>query len=208
MMTSIGTTAISCLDVANALAIYFSERCSGQFRDTYITFSQRPQLVDLSKGGTLHDKIEIALCYSEAANTNIEAVFQLILDTAVKNHMEQKEIPANILILSDMEFDMAAAEYRNNKLVSPDKKLFDRIAERYEKYGYHLPRLIFWNICSRTNTIPVKENAFGVALVSGFSPVIINMVLSNEIDPYKILVEQLMLPRYDAVRLALKDVEV
>ncbi|MDE6917280.1 MAG: DUF2828 domain-containing protein, partial [Lachnospiraceae bacterium] len=58
------------------------------------------------------------------------------------------------------------------------------------------------NICSRTKTIPVSQNALGVALVSGFSPTILKMVLSNEIDPYKALVEQLMAPRYNAVEQA------
>lgn len=203
MTSTVSGSNVSCLDVANALAIYFSERCTGQFRDCYITFSQRPQLVDLSQAKTLHDKIEIALHHNEVANTNIEAVFELILDTAVKGHMPQEELPANLLILSDMEFDMATQ--CNNRQGNPDQKLFDMFANKYAAHGYRLPRLVFWNICSRTNTVPVRENALGVALVSGFSPIIANMVLSNEINPYKMLVEQLSSPRYDAVEAAVKE---
>lgn len=206
MTTTVGNTQITCLDVANALAIYFSEHCMGQFRNTYITFSQTPQFVDLSKGRTLHDKIEIALHYNEVANTNIEAVFDLILRTAVQCRMPQSELPENLLILSDMEFDSATRNYVNGKSVSPDEKLFDTFARKYAAHGYRLPRLVFWNICSRTNTIPIRENALGVALVSGFSPVIVKMVLSNEINPYKALVEQLMVPRYDAVEQAVDRV--
>jgi len=204
MLSSVGNTKVTCLDVANALAIYFSEHCTGQFKDSYITFSQTPQFVDLSKGKTLHDKLEIAMHYNECANTNIEAVFQLILDTAVKNHMPQEELPANLLILSDMEFDNATARYVNGCMAKPDAKLFDMIAGKYAAHGYRMPRLVFWNICSRTNTIPVRENALGVALVSGFSPTIAKMVLSNEIDPYKVLLEQLSTPRYDAVEEAVR----
>ncbi len=204
MLTAVGNTRVSCLDVANALAIYFSQRCRGQFRDCYITFSQQPQLVDLSKGKNLHDKLEIALHYNECANTNIEAVFQLILDTAVKNRMGKEELPANILILSDMEFDMAASRYEGGRTISPDAKLFESIAERYAAHGYRLPRLVFWNICSRTGTIPVKENAMGVALVSGFSPTVLKMVLSSETDPLKVLVSQLSDARYLAVENAVK----
>ncbi len=178
----------------------------GQFRNTYITFSQTPQFVDLSKGRSLHDKIEIALHYNEVANTNIEAVFDLILRTAVQCRMPQPELPENLLILSDMEFDSATRSYVNGKSVSPDEKLFDTFARKYAAHGYRLPRLVFWNICSRTNTIPIRENALGVALVSGFSPVIVKMVLSNEINPYKALVEQLMVPRYDAVEQAVERV--
>ncbi|MDE6052715.1 MAG: DUF2828 family protein, partial [Lachnospiraceae bacterium] len=202
MFTKVGNTQVTCLDVANALAIYFAEHCTGQFKDTYITFSQTPQFVDLSKGKTLLGKLEIAMSHNEITNTNIEAVFDLILDTAVKYHMPQKELPANLLILSDMEFDMATRNNINGKWVSPDEKMFDTFARRYAAHGYRLPRLVFWNICSRTKTIPLRENALGVALVSGFSPTITKMVLSNEIDPYKVLAEQLMVPRYDVVEKA------
>ncbi len=206
MTSTVGNTQVTCLDVANALAIYFSEHCTGQFRNTYITFSQTPQFVDLSKGRSLHDKIEIALHHNEVANTNIEAVFDLILRTAVQCHMPQSELPENLLILSDMEFDVATRSYVNGKSVSPDEKLFDTFSRKYAAHGYRLPRLVFWNICSRTNTIPVRENALGVALVSGFSPVIAKMVLSNEMNPYKVLVEQLMVPRYDMVEHAVERV--
>ncbi|MBD5534953.1 MAG: DUF2828 family protein [Lachnospiraceae bacterium] len=205
MTSRIGKTNVSRLDVANALAIYFSERCTGQFKDCYISFSQNPQFVDLSKGKTLHDKIEIALHYNEVANTNLEAVFELILLTAVKNHMTQADLPANLLILSDMEFDSATSRRVANTWIAPDEKLFETFAKRYSQYGYRLPRLIFWHICSTTGTIPVKENALGVALVSGFSPMIAKMVLTGETDPYKILIDQLALPRYDAVEKAVKE---
>ena len=209
MTSNIGGTKVSALDVANALAIYFSERSSGQFKDNYITFSQRPQLVDFSKASSLREKIEIALKHNEIANTNIEAVFDLILQTAINKNMSQDELPQNILILSDMEFDSCATTNgsANRWGVSrPNQTLFDTIAKKYEAYGYKLPRLVFWNIMSRTGTIPVKENDLGVALVSGFSPAIVKMVLSNSTDPLECLLEQLNVERYAVVETALKDV--
>lgn len=92
---------VRAIEVANALAIYFAERCSGEFKDKYITFSERPQLVDLSVGRNLKEKIGIARGHSEVASTNIEAVFDLILKTAVSNKMNQEDLPQNILIISD-----------------------------------------------------------------------------------------------------------
>lgn len=205
MWTKVGDSGVSCLEVANAIAIYFSQHCTGQFKDTYITFSQTPQFVDLSKGKTLFDKLSIAIHHNEVANTNIEAVFDLILNAAIKYHMPQQDLPANLLILSDMEFDTATASNINGRWGTPDEKLFDMFARKYASHGYRLPRLIFWNINSRTKTVPIKENTLGVALVSGFSPVITKMVLSNEIHPYKMLVQQLMVPRYDAVEQAVSE---
>ena len=82
---------------------------------------------------------------------------------------------------------------------APTATLFDTIRAKYEAYGYQLPKLAFWNVCSRTNTIPVKENDLGVALVSGFSVNTVKMVLSNKLDPWEILKETLMDHRYDFI---------
>jgi hypothetical protein len=199
MMCKVGNTNISALDVANALAIYFAERASGEFKDKYITFSHRPQLVDFSNAKTLRDKIGIALRHNEVADTNIEATFDLILQTAVNNHMSQEDMPKNVLIISDMEFNSAVYS-------TPNQTLFATIAKKYEAHGYKLPRLVFWNVNSRTGTIPVKENNLGVALVSGFSVNIVNMVMSNKTDPYECLLEVLNSERYQAVEDAVKDI--
>lgn len=199
MYASVSRTKVTALEVANSLAIYFAEHCRGQFKDTYITFSENPQLVDFSHCKTLHDKLGVALSHNEVANTDIEAVFDLILTTAVKAKMKQADLPKNILIISDMEFDYA----QENAL---DKRLFEVIAEKYAAHGYLLPRLIFWNVCSRTGTIPVRENELGVALVSGFSPMAVRMVLSNKLDPFDALLEQLSAERYDAVQKAVEKI--
>lgn len=208
MTSSVGGTNVTALDVANALAIYFAERSSGQFKNSYITFSNHPQVVDFSNAKSLREKIEIAFKYTEVANTNIEAVFNLILQTAINKHMTQDELPQNILILSDMEFDACAGCNGPNRysVNRPTKRLFEVFAERYAEHGYKLPRLVFWNICSRTGTIPVKENDLGVALVSGFSPAIVKMVLSNSTDPLDCLLAQLNSERYEAVENAIKDI--
>lgn len=197
MTVPVGGTSTTALEVANALAIYFAERSSGEFKDKYITFSSRPQFVDFSRGQSLRDKISIALGHSEISNTNIEAVFDLILSTAVRNNMCQEDIPANILIISDMEFDCATTGRIG-------ANLFKTIEAKYRNYGYKLPRLVFWNVNSRTNTIPVRENDMGVALVSGFSVNICKMVMSGKTDPFECLLETLNSERYQLVEDALK----
>lgn len=200
------SSSVTALEVANALAIYFAEHYSGQFKDKYITFSERPQIVDFSNATSLHDKLQIALAHDECANTNIEKVFDLILDTAIKNRMKQEDLPQNILIISDMEFDRCATCGDNNSalaLKKPSKKLFDMIAQKYANAGYSIPRLVFWNVNSRTGTIPVKKNELGVALVSGFSVNIAKMVLSNKLDPYECLLETLNSERYAPIEAAL-----
>lgn len=198
MTCTIGNTNVTALDVANSLAIYFAEHNKGQFKDKYITFSEHPQFVDFEGCTSLHDKIKKALAYGEIANTNIKAVFDLILGTAKKYALSQDEMPANILIISDMEFDYATDGEVN-------EKLFKIIGRQYSEAGYKLPRLVFWNVNSRTGTIPLKENELGIALVSGFSTNIAEMVMSNELDPYKVLLEKLRTERYKRIAEILAD---
>lgn len=203
MCCNIGDTRVTAWEVAHSLAIYFAQHSKGPYRNRYITFSACPKFVSLD-GRTLLDNIRIARSHSEMTNTNIEAVFDLILDTAIRTNCKQEDIPQNILILSDMEFDTATRGGRG--FASPSKTLFDTIRNKWENAGYKIPRLVFWNICSRTGAIPMKENDLGVALVSGFSPSVCKMVLTNELDPYKALLETIMNPRYDAVENAVKDI--
>lgn len=194
MTSSIGNTDISALDVATALAIYFSERQTGEFKDKFITFSSRPEFVDLSSCGTLAKKLSVCSSYNDCSNTNIEATFDLVLQTAVANKMAQEEIP-DLLIVSDMEFD-GATTYGYGRDMKP---LFEHIADKFAAHGYKLPKLIFWNVNSRTGTIPMKENEYGVGLVSGFSTNVVKAVMSNELDPYKAILKILNSERYENI---------
>lgn len=198
MTTKIGNTNITCLDISTALAIYFSEHCKGEYKDNFITFSNRPKVIDLSNCSSLREKIEKCHAEDDCSNTDIYKVFKLILDTAVNNKYTQEQLPKNIVVVSDMEFDDATT-------TSDYQTLFETIQAEYLLHGYDLPRLVFWNVCSRTGAIPLKTNKNGVCLVSGFNPTIMDMVLSGELDPYKCLVNKLNSSRYDAVEKAVKN---
>ena len=198
MMRAWQNTNVNALEIANSLAIYFAERCKGVFKDKYITFSSNPQLVELNNNGNngLRDKLMIANSYSEIANTNIKRTFDLILKTAINGNLSQDDMPQNILILSDMEFDACGD--------CCEEKDFNKIFKEYNDAGYKVPKLIFWNINSRTKTIPILQNDLGVILVSGFSPSIMNMVLSNETNPYNAILSVLNDKRYNAIEDALQ----
>lgn len=181
------------IDVANALAIYTSEHNKGVYKGTYITFSSTPRFVDLNTEDNLYGKIKKSLKYNEISNTDIYKVFMLILDVAVYYKIPENEMIKNILIISDMEFDRAQS---GPGLSQP---LFEQIKQTYSSMGYALPKLIFWNVNSRTKTIPLIENELGVILVSGFSQNVLKMVMSNKYDPYQVLIEMLDRPRYDQI---------
>ena len=195
MFTRVGNSSVTAYDVAFSLAMYMSEHLKGEFKDSFITFSSRPKLVDMSKFKSLHDKIEYYDFIAEYSNTNIEKVFYLILNTALKNNYTQEQLPSNIIICSDMEFDMVAYDYNGHYNI-PD---FEEIKRRFEDNGYFMPKLTFWNILGRTNGVPLKQNKDGICFLSGFSQAIVDMAFSNKIDPYEVLIEKLESNRYKPI---------
>ena len=210
MTTPVGGGNMSALAVANSLAIYFAERLPGEFKDKYITFSMNPQYVDMSKAKSLAEKLRIAYQHSEVANTNIKAVFELLLATAKRNNLKQEDIPANVLVVSDMEFDGCTSFsgdnngygwYNTSRFEDSAKKssLFEGIKKEWANAGYVLPKLIFWNVNSRTNTVPLQQNEMGITLVSGFSPAISKMAFSMKLDPYEAILEALNCDRYTRI---------
>ena len=101
---------------------------------------------------------------------------------------------------------MSRSGWYMSSRVRPTATLFETIAKKYAAHGYKLPRLVFWNVNSRTGTVPVKNNDLGVALVSGFSVNIVKMVMSNKTDSYECLLETLNSERYQAVEDAVKGI--
>lgn len=176
--------------VGDALTLYCAENNEGQFKDKFISFSARPEVVDLTGVKTLKDKLEYLGKHTACSSTNIESVFDLILSTAVKNSMEQSDMPKTVLMVSDMEF---------NGLPDSDEVLFEEIGKKFAEHGYKLPKLVFWNVNSRTGTIPITENENGVILLSGFSKNLMEMVMSSETDPYKALKKVLNSARYGCI---------
>lgn len=176
------------IDVAISLGIYLAEHNKGAFAGHFITFSRRPRLIGI-KGNDIFGKVRYCSTFDECANTNLEATFDLILNTAVENHLSRSDIPSRMYIISDMEFDSCAEG--GNSL-----PMFMAMKQKYAKHGYDLPEVVFWNVNSRSENIPVRMTDTGAALVSGASPAVFDMVRSGEISPEKIMNDIISNERY------------
>ena len=181
-----GNSSVTALSVADSIALYCAQHNKNEsFKNRFITFSNRPQIVDISMCQTLRDKLRRLHRFDDYSNTDIEATFDLILDTAVKNHLLQEELPSSCLIISDMQFDQATNHEDNTTVI-------ESCRQKFEALGYTMPRLIFWNVSVYAhNTIPVQMHPSGVILVSGFSKSIVDMVVSRELAPERVLKAEL-----------------
>lgn len=183
------------IPICYGLAIYFAERATGQFKDKAILFSSHPYYINIT-GNDLCTKLNTLLKLDDYTNTDIEKTFDLILKTAVDNNLKQEDLPKALLIISDMEFDLATTTHSRRLKFDT---LFDTIKDKFKSKGYEMPKLIFWNVSSRTNTIPITENKYGVILVSGFSTNVVKMVLSQKLNPFEALKEQILSERYNII---------
>ena len=173
--------------VALSLGLYFGERNTGIFHNHFIEFSSRPQLIEI-KGKTFAERLEYLCTFNEVADTNVEAVFDLILDAAVRNNVPQEELPETLYLISDMEFNTCV----RNASVSN----FASAKRRFAEHGYRLPQIVFWNVASRNSNQPVTKNEQGVALVSGCTPRLFSMVASGDLSPYSVMMDIIESERY------------
>ena len=195
MTANYGSSNTTPLDVASALAIYLSEHNSGVWKDKFITFSRNPEIVDMRVCKSLAEKVRLVYGYDDWTNTDIYATMKLILDTSIYYRVPKSDMPKMILILSDMQFDAHSHNFGGS--------LFDGIKREFEEAGYELPTICFWNLATEAyKTIPMQDN---VVLCSGFSPNIVNMIMSGDFkDPYALLVDTLNGDRYKPVEDAVK----
>ena len=196
------------MEAAVSMGAYIAERGHGPFANHFVTFSGNPQLVCFD-GIDLYDKFNRAKRADWAMNTNIEAVFNMLLKVALENKCTQDEIPQTLYIFSDMEFDGALTTgpvvtdrwgcYSGNKLYGEAaiNTLFEDIAVQWKRYGYELPRVIFWNLNARHDNIPALGGRF--SYVSGFSMTMIEQVLSGK-DGYALMMEKLNTERYACIQ--------
>ena len=193
-----GSQASAPINVAISLGLYCAEKAKGPFAGYYVSFSSRPQLIR-TEGIDFCDKVSRIYRTNLCENTNIEATFDLLLNTALRNKCSQEDLPQNIIVISDMEFDQATGGWYNNRMTRDNATtLLEGIAEKWRQHGYEMPHLIFWNVNARQSNIPMIGNG-RISYVSGFSPSIFQTIMSGKTG-YDLMMEKLNEERYSVIQ--------
>ena len=195
-----GSDAAAPINVAISLGMYCAERAKGPFAGHYVSFSSHPQLIKV-EGADFCDKVKRIWQTNLCQNTNIEATFDMLLNTAIQNRCSQDDLPQNIIVISDMEFDEGTGHYRygrfGNQSWNP-KTLMEQIRAKWASHGYRLPHLIYWNCQARQNNIPEDIGCGLVSYVSGMSPSLFETILSGKTG-VELMMEKLDSERYAPV---------
>lgn len=208
METSCGGN-LTCMDVAVSLGLYISERNEGPFKDHFITFSSNPVLQHLT--GDLKHRLAQIKNADWGMSTNLQAAYKLILEQAKRHSVTQEEMPTQILVLSDMEFNQAidtrGGWSREDNIPEWNPTAQEMVRQMFQDAGYKMPNIIYWNIQSRGDNLPVRFDEQGTALVSGFSPSIMTSLLGgSEMTPVSIMMETLNKEKYQKISLKLTNI--
>lgn len=193
-----GVGSVAPIDVAVSLALYTAERAKGPFANHYISFSRQAKLIE-TRGVDFCDKVDRIVQANLCENTNLQSVFDLVLDTAMRNNVDPEDMPKTLIIVSDMEVDSAIGSYRYGYERKP-VDFMTTIRRQWEaKCGgwYDFPNLVYWNVNARNNTF-LEDTKEGVTYVSGCSPVLYEQVLKG-VTGEQLMLNKLNSDRYKAI---------
>ena len=156
------------LNTALGLAIYFAERNKGAYHNMWMSFSSRPN-IHMLKGETLCQKLQSIDMQDWGRNTDLKASFELILEVALENDVPKEDMPKSLIVISDMEIDDCG---------DGDWTFYDNMKYKFEKYGYEIPNIIFWNVNSRHDIFHADATRRGVQLCSGQSTTMFKQIMN------------------------------
>lgn len=176
---------VSPLEVSISLGLLISSCTTGYFKNKIITFSEKPEIIDI-EGDTLYEKVKNISKINSGYNTNFEAVFDLIINSSKLYNLDNNSIPNKVICLTDMQFDQAS--FKNIETV------YETIKNNFKINNYNIPNFIFWNINSSEKTFPVNCKTENTAIISGFSEQLLKIFMKyNKFNP-EIIVEEILEP--------------
>ena len=197
-----GSAASAPINVAISLGMYCAERINGPFKDHYISFSSRPQLIKI-EGTDFVDKVRRIYRTNLCENTNLTKTFDLILDIARQPWVKKEDVPKTIVVISDMEIDSGSGSYSwrtgrtNNWTEKTAATEMEKVRQKFAAAGLECPRLVYWNVDARNDTI--LDSGPNVSFVSGFSPVLFEQVLTGK-NGWDLCLDKLLSKRYEVIK--------
>ena len=183
------------MEIAIALGLLISSVAAEPFKGALLPFSTKPTFFDLDVTDTLHKNVAKVAQMEWQGSTDLQAAFRQILTRAIQHKVAKENMPTTLYIISDMQFNEADNKYMTN---------YQSLKVQYEQAGYDIPSIVFWNVNSSVSIadeIPINNvNEANVALVSGFSPSLLQFIMNcKDLTPYNLMRSVIDSERYDPV---------
>ena len=187
------------MEVAVALSLLLCDVADEPWRNKICTFSRAPKFVTVPSATT--DNLAERACGVERPqwdlNTDFQLVFDELLSFAQRNDLKADDMLKTIFVFSDMEFDQCKCRPYSTDL--------EIIQDKYQKAGYPVPELIFWNLVP-SSSLPATHSEPGVTFLSGFSAGMMKSFLEYRLDSFTPQAQMLAaLTLYGDVRVAAAD---
>ena len=194
------------MDVAAALALMISSLAPEPWRNKFISFETKPQVLDIPDS-TLEEKMRYVMNSPWGGTTDFLAAIQLILNIGIQNKLTQDQMPKKLIIVSDMQFDSADSNQNNyynhyktsyNTLNKYSSNSFNNTPSIKEQTTHQLiqqaffnagievsgapwtpPTMVYWNVRD-TSGYPVQSHTPNTQMLSGFSVSLLRLILDNK----------------------------
>lgn len=196
-----GAAASAPINVAISLGMYCAERISGPFKNHYISFSSRPQLIEI-EGIDFVDKVRRIYRTNLCDTTDLVKTFDMILNIAKQPGVKSEDIPKTLVVISDMEIDHMSGTWgsrsgKHNCWTTKNAATeMEKVREKFAAAGVECPRLVYWNVDARNDTI--LDSGPNVSFVSGMSPVLFEQVLTGK-NGWDLCLDKLLSKRYEVI---------
>ncbi|KAI8611489.1 hypothetical protein BC830DRAFT_1068761 [Chytriomyces sp. MP71] len=178
--------------ISIALGILVSQLTSDAWKGLVMTFETTPRFHTVT-GDTLFEQVESLRYAPWGGSTNFQAALELILETALRHSLEQSAMPKRLIVVSDMQFDMAKGGSGTN---------YDTLRRKYDMAGYEVPHLVFWNVNGATSDFPATASTPNVSLISGYSAEVLKCVLQGvKVSPFTTMMNAISDARYNLITL-------
>lgn len=195
--------------ISLSLGILISEINHESFRDHILTFDSDPKWYSLKDKATLKDKLSGDLCnFGQGLCTDFYKACMCILDKMIKHKVPLGEEPEDLIVLTDMGFDVAYGSSRSKTWVSQLEIIREKFTEAGEKLwgedgGWKAPRIVVWNLRAAFKDFHATKDQEGVVQLSGWSPSSLKALQKDGIKmmtPYQALRAVLDDNRYEKIR--------
>lgn len=152
-----------------------------------LTFDSSPTWVNLNDCPDFVSCVEKIHNAPWGMNTNFYLALEKILHAYIEMDLSPEQVEKyGLVILSDMQIDTCVCDYNSN-----GNTMFEEIERKFALVGmnsrfqqpYKPPFIVFWNL-RKTNGFPSSSMTKNVAMISGYSPYLLNQFLNRGIEAF------------------------